>query len=245
LPQETKLETVDGEIFREAALVHEFSLSYQERYDFYVVFTPQSGIIGETVMVVGTAIFHPSFVPESADQPFFGISHSMTSAFPIELEINHEIEKILNGNSMSVLQPISQEILDAEVRRLDPNIDLALNFQHFPRVSIFPNEAEFQLIYEGIVIAENGRARLTFLTYGGEESLNRITFFVNHKSVQVNGYDFIEVQMEHGKMLMIDVDLTLDSLDAYNTIYALMMAAGSEYEVQDVFKTPTLLLVNE
>ena len=69
---------------------------------------------------------------------------------------------------------------------------------------------------------------------------------MNHEPVQINGgADFIEVQMEYGQMALIDVSLSLNDLDHFNSIYAMMMATGEDYHGQDIFKTWTLLLVNE
>lgn len=249
LPQPTKLMTSTGDIFREMAYMHEFSLSYQERYEFYVMFYPHSGRIGETMMSVGTAMFAPSFIPRDVYYPFFGFFHNLSSTMPGEISINYNIEHKLIGKIIDNLQPISQEILEAEEKWLaewiGPDVDLELDLQSFPRMNISPRDSDFQLMYEGAIFVEEGHVNFTFLTYGGEEARNRITFFVNHQPVQVNGFDYLEVQMENGQMLKLEISLELENLDTFNTIYALRSVAGMDYESYDVFKTPTLLLINE
>ena len=243
LPQRTRFETLDGEIFREEAYMHEFSLSYRERDELYVVFRPTSGQIGETIMAVDNGMFRPSHLPD-INYPYFGNFHSLVSTLPREISINHEIQKTLVGHSTISLQPISQDIIDAEMEWFVEEADLEASLRGFRRLSIIPDGAEFQLYYEGIIEAADGQVNFTFLTYGGEESRRRITFFVNHEPVQVAGFDYIEIDMEHGQMLMLDISLTLENLDQYNTIYALMATSG-EASNHDVFKTPTLLLINE
>jgi len=244
LPQATKLETLDGEIFREESYMHKFSLSYRERHEFYVLFRPVSGQIGEIIMAVDSAMFRPSYMPTNFNYPFFGMFHAITSTLPREISINYEIQKTFLGNTTSELQPISQEIMDVEMSWLGEGIDLESNLRRFRRMSIIPTDIEFQVYYEGIIKAEDGYVHFIFLTYGGEESRRRITFFVNHEPIQVDGFDYIEVDMEYGKMLMMEINLRLDNLNRYNIIYALMATSGTAYD-HDVFQTPTLLLISE
>jgi len=202
LPHESRLEKIDGTIFREEAYMHDFSLSYRERYEFYVVFRPISGQIGETVMAVGTAMLRPFYMPADTNYPIFGIFHHLTSTLPIEINIARETAGGLNGNSSFDLQPLTQEILDAELEWLGERRDLTSNLRYFPRTSILPFDVDFQLYYEDRLIAENGYINFTFLTYGGEESQRRITFFIDHKPVEIDGYNYIEIEMVDGKMLI-------------------------------------------
>ena len=102
-----------------------------------------------------------------------------------------------------------------------------------------------QFNYEGVIIANNYNATVSLFVYGGHEVTNRITFFVNHKPVKVNGVDFLEVQMKYGQMLLIDIELSLDNLNEFNSLCAIMMTTGSDYTTQEMFKTRSILLVNE
>ena len=244
LPQATKLETLDGEIFRVESYMHKFSLSYHERHEFYVLFRPISGQIGETIIAVDSALFRPSYMPADLDYPFFGMFHSVMSALPREININHEIQKTYYGNIIMELQPIPQHIIEDEIRWLGEETDIDLSLRQFRRTSIIPADIELQAHYEGIIKAEDGYAHFTFLTYGGEESRRRVTFFVNHEPIQVDGFDYIEVDMEHGQMLMLEISLKLENIDRYNIIYALMATSGEAYD-HDIFKSPTLIIINE
>jgi len=116
--------------------------------------------------------------------------------------------------------------------------------QH-PRIGIFPYGEEIDPDYQGVISTENGRATVHLFVYGGQEVTNRITVFVNHLPVRINGADFIEVQMSQGKMAIFDLELELAELDHFNSLYAIMMTTGEDYHLQDIFKTRTVLLVNE
>lgn len=152
---------------------------------------------------------------------------------------------MFNANTQANMLPISQEVLNAERSWLGEGIDLELDFQIFPRVSILPYRHEFETLYEGIIVADDGHIQFTLFAYGGKELLNRITFFVNHQPIQFEGYDFIEIQMLDGKMLKLDVSFTVGDLESFNSLYAIMATAEPSEAIETIFKTPTLLLVNE
>jgi len=245
LPQSTRLENADGEVFREESWMHHFSLSYRERYEFYVVFKPVSGVIGEIITVVGAAMLQPYFMPESIDDPSFWSFHALGQTGSMHVKVENEVSNELQAMVSLDLEPLSEVVLTAERKWLGEEANLELDFQNAPRIAILPDGAEFELHYYGVIMAEDSYARFTFFAYGGEEVMNRIVFFVNHEPVQVSGYDFIEIQMEAGNMLKVDVRLQLDDLETFNALYAMMTTPELTGPIQTLFKTQTLLLVNE
>ena len=98
--------------------------------------------------------------------------------------------------------------------------------------------------HASIIYAKDGLINFELQIFGGQEVTSRITFFVNHSPVLANGADFIELTMEQGKMTTIPIQIEIDSLDDLNSI-AIAMTTGDDYQLQDIFKTRTLLLVNE
>ena len=245
LPQPTRLETTEGEIFRETAYMHNFALEFMERIEFYVVFTPVSGILGERVGMIAGALLRPDFIPESIQRPAFGIFHALTATIPAEILMNSGAQSTWIEYSDFRLDPISENIIIDEEVYLYTNESLEELLVQFPRIGLSPSEGELQLNYEEVIFAHDGQVMLRFFVYGGQEVTNRITFFVNHQPVQINDADFIEVSMEHGKMAIIDVAFSLeDDASHFNSLYAIMITGG-DAQMQDIFKTRTLLLVNE
>ena len=244
LPQRTHLETKEGEIFSETSYIHNFALSYHEKIEFYVVFTPISGEVGETVTMVAGSVFRPEFMPDDINDPIFGIFHALSVGMPAEIEINSETVGSFTRDTSTQLQTIPQEILYEEQVRLPEGMGLDFALAQFPRIGMFPHNSNIQLNYEGVIFAESGQAKVSLFVYGGQEVTSRITFFVNHQPVQVNDVDFIEVQMEHGQMALVNIELSLDEPDHLNALYAVMMTIDDD-SLQRIFKTSTLLLVNE
>ena len=137
-------------------------------------------------------------------------------------------------------------MIDDEQAFLPEHEDALVMLKYVPRLELLPVNKVPQINHEGLIMANNNHVMLQLLLYGGQEVTNRITFFVNHQPVQVNGVDFVEVKLTSGQMALVMVELMLDDLEHFNSLYAVMMATGDGYRLQDnMFKTPTLLLVNE
>lgn len=240
--QPTRLETLEGEPFRDAAYMHEFGLNFEEKIEFYVVFTPVSGTIGQEVGVIGATILRPNFMPESIDRPYFQIFHSLSATLPAELSINSNI-----GNHFSVYRDIN--FIDIPYEVLIELMDITGIPETDEIVEILEEHLFFYLIgnreHQSIVYAENGNINFQLRILGGQEVSNRVTIFINHKPVLINGSDFIELTMEQGKMANIQIEIDIDTLEDFNSIYAIVMTTGDDYHIQDIFKTRTLLLINE
>jgi len=247
LLQPTRLETIEGEIFRETSEMHNFTLEFRERLEFYVVFSPISGVIGERVSFISGTLLRPDFIPESLERPFFGIFHSLSATIPAEIYINSEISASFSSYFSNQLKEIPQEILeyDAYLRGIEID-DIHIYLDHAPRIGFFPYGEEIVLDYQRVISTDSAtNANVHLFLYGGQEVTSRITLFVNHIPVRVNGADFIEIEMERGKMAVLNLELELTELEHFNSLYAIMMTTGEDYHFQDIFKTRTVLLVNE
>jgi len=246
LPQLTQLETPEGELFREMSYFHNFALEYRERFDFYVVFSPISGDIGDTVGMISSSIFNPNFMPELIDEPIFALFHTLGGMISAEIIINNETTRGFNYSENVQMRPISQEVLDLEEGRLSTEGEvLETELARLPRIVLYPQGHKIDIDYEGVILSEDGKAQISLVVYGGPEVTNRITFFVNHQPIQINGVDFIELQMQEGQMAAIDIELELSELEQFNALYAMMMTIDEDYRVHGLYKTSSLLLVNE
>ena len=249
LPQPTRLEMSDGSIFREKSYMHHFELEFLERHEFYVVFVPISGSLGETVSFIAGGILRPDFLPEDIENPSFRGFHHLTATIPAEILINYPIPESAFPTMYNKLDddliPQTDELLAQIQLLLMEGQDVNDIIAYFPVFNLFPADGNVYINYDGLLKVDESGVRMRLLLLGGQEVTSRITFFVNHKPVEVNDVDFIEVLMRNEMMLIMDVSLQVEQLDALNSVYAIIMTAGEDYHVQDIFKTPTLLLVND
>lgn len=209
-----------------------------------VVFIPVVETEVETVMVMGNAVFHPNFVA-SSEEPFFGVFGQWVSSGTMDLTFKQNTKRSLTGYFPNSFVPLSDEILQAEQEFRGDDVDLEIDFMEFPRLNILPVDVDFELIYEETLIANNGEINFTFTAYGGNDRRNRITFFINHEPIQINGYDFIEIDLPVGEMFQMDIIVDVLGLIRYNIIYAIMAPTGYDGPFQEVTKTPNLLLINK
>ena len=240
LPQPMRLETMDGEVFREMSYLHDFILEYDERLEFELVFTPVSGSVGQQVSFIVGSIFGPHSLPESINRPNFSPFHDLFARFPDEIMINSEIQ----NSSTNYLEV---ELVELSERMIESETD---HFGFFttgtPRLWLLPEGIDHQINLADVIVTQDGRVNAQLLVYGGQEVRSRLTVFVNHQPVQVNGADFIEIQMQDEQMLALDIELVLDELDYFNSLYVMMMATGEDYLLQDdMYKSPSILLIYE
>jgi hypothetical protein len=224
--------------------MHRFSLAFQEREEFYVVFNPSSGRVGESVGFVGATILQPDFMPNDILEPYFGIFHALTATLPSEIRINRNVL-----SSFEIFRDVQFEELSASVLTqiedflVSENVEGVL--EDWPLMGLFPNEEALSLTYDGIIESDSGVAQLNLFVLGGREVTHRITMFVNHQPVRVNAADFIELEMQSNRIAVIPLELQLENLEAYNSVYAIMMTNGADYHEQEIYKTRTLLLVEK
>jgi len=242
LPQPTQLEFESGEIIRQIDYMHQFGLEFGERLEFYIVFTPVSGENGETVDFIVASLLQPDYLPESRDEPIFGVFHTLGARFPEEILINDRIQNTLSNYTNIQLIEVPQNLIDEEHSF---SLEDVSRLKWSPRIEILPAEADLQINYEDLIVANNGYVQIQLLLYGGPEAVSRITFFVNHQPVAVNGVDFIEIQMESGQMALVQVELTLTELNDFNSLYAIVAMPNIDHIVPGIFKTQTLLLVSQ
>ena len=243
LPQNTQLELKDGSILSESNFLHHFSVGYREKIEFYVVFRPSSGTMGSTVNIISGAIMRPKFLPTIEEPSFLftnELAHTGTSL--LSLERGSRVRR--NPKIITNLEMINDEIRQAEINWSENHIVLNSEFEMPRRVIILPLDETFDLNFSEPIHSEGNEINFRFVSYGGDSHLNRITFFVNHEPVQINGYDYLEVIMEQGEMLDIELSIEIGDLSVLNSIYAVMTTPELTGPRQTLYKSPSLLLVN-
>lgn len=235
--QPYSIEAKEGEKSEEQ-YIHKFSLKWLEREEFDLVFTPVSGEEGEKVGFITASILEPDYMPESIENPGFGVYRQLSAIVPQEIAINSKIETSLKSYLETQKEDIPENITNSEVEISSESYDSLDDSAYLELLS--PDEEESTIIY-----AKEGKATVKVRLYGGLEVNNRITFFVNNQPVQVNEADFIETKTEKGKMSTADVEIDTSGFEKMNSLYAVVMTTDSDYFEQDIFQSSCMLLVNE
>lgn len=228
--------------FSEEKYMTRFSLKNKERETFDIVFQPISGKKGEKVGVIVATILAPDYLPESKKNLNFGVYHSLSANIPQQISMKKDgINSSINNQKNVIYGDIPREILEDAKNTYGEDIYDILDYSCV--LNIVPQEGE-NVIYE-----KNGKIYFKIQTYGGLEVTNRITVFINNHPVKLNrDCDYTEVSMKKNKMVEIDccVDVSqLHDVKEINSLYAIAMTSGCDYEIQDIFKSDSIVVLKQ
>ncbi len=76
-------------------------------------------------------------------------------------------------------------------------------------------------------VIRNGKADITLLLYGGGQKTApfKVYFYVNHKTVQIDGCDYVTAELKEG--VVAKYSMTLDNLKAGDFVYAIAIAENN------------------
>jgi len=226
----------------EVSVMHQFSLENEESDEFDIVFNPVTGHKGDRIGVVFATILQPEYKPQNANQPNYGMNHSLSATVFQEIDMKSDApgQKELHSYSDALVEDISQEIkdhaqniiTDGSSDYLDENV----------LTELLPQDKEQNNIY-----TKNGQALFRFRIYGGLEATYRTTFYINNKPIQINGADYIESTTKKGKMSTVEIELDTSAYEELNSIYAISTVTGQDYlsATNSPVKTKSMLLVNK
>ena len=209
-----------------------------ERKEFTMCFKPVSGKKGEKIGVIPVTIWNPDSLPKE-DNPIWGNNQELGANVPLEIDMKEDGENKLVGTEEGVsASDIPEEVLEeyksTYVGDVYDSLDASVNFK------IDTGEDGKAVLY-----AKNGKVDLRLHLFGGKNVRDRITVFINNNPVKIGDKDYIEVNTKKGKMLTVDVKIDVSEYDRNNSLYAIAMTTGADYKVDDVYKTKSMLLINE
>ena len=222
----------------EAKVMEKIVLKPKERKEFELIFKPVSGKKGEKVGVIPVTIWNPDSLPEEKN-PIWGNNQQLGANIPLEIYMKKDgINKLQSTSKNVEVTDIPEDILEeykeTYVNDVYDSLDASVNFIMESGVK------DKQLLY-----AKRGKVPVKLKIYGGKNVNEKITVFVNNNPVKIDGKDYIKVNTQKGKMITIKTNLDLKGYDRLNSIYAIVMTSGKDYKKQDVYKTDSLLLINE
>lgn len=222
----------------EAKIMQKIVLKPKERKEIQLIFKPVSGKKGEKVGVIPATIWNPDSFPDEKN-PIWGNNQQLGANIPLEIDMKEDGTNELQPTNANVdVKDIPEEILEeykkTYVDDVYDSLDASANFI-----------MESSMKDKAILSAIDGKVAVKLKLYGGKDVKEKITIFVNNKPIKIDGKDYVEVNTKKGKMLTITANLDLSEYERLNSIYAIVMTSGNDYKKQDIYKTDSLLLINE
>ncbi|MBG0785351.1 MAG: hypothetical protein H0S79_09620 [Anaerolineaceae bacterium] len=220
-------------------LLGKFQLSPDTRIEFTVSITPIIGSAGDELGLFPVTLLEPSFFPES-EAGNFGIYHQGSFYLPITIQMGADGSRQIVDHVVDLdLAPIPELLfedaaLDASGRINQPNFSLYAD--------AFLGWGEL-----ATTTTKNGKIDLHLSGYGGVEVLYRVTIFINHQPVMIEGNESFLIQTYYDQVSTYTFTLDISGYDRMNSLYAIVVPVGESYKNNDIYcmKTRTYLLIND
>ncbi len=216
-----------------------FQLNSTIRIEFTVAITPVTGSVGDEFGLFPVILFEPSFMPKT-EEGSFGIYHNASFYLPvvIHMEANapqQSEDYIVNAD----LAPIP------EYKMEDANLDASGRIRQ--PVFIFYAGEFLGWAEPAQLLSENGRISMYLSGYGGVEATYRVTLFVNHQPVPIEGHENFLIETHYDQVSTYSFSLDIQGDDRMNSLYAIVVPVGESYKNQDIYgqKTGSILLIND
>jgi hypothetical protein len=236
---------IDGQIVAENVTLYKIDIPGRETADFDICFHPIAGNAGDTVFSAVISMPWPSFGPTNDSYIGYGNVHRAMGN-PVQINIKAKPP----ASSFTAFKNVSAEPLTESVLREIGKTYETLYMDGTIREVDIRDKKEFSRINDRL--AGNGKIRLYFRAYGGENITFRTTFFINHMPVKIENADFAEYTLVKGEYIEFSVELDLNALlgsERYATFYTVTLPVGQdafkEFSNLTNCKTMSTLLVNE
>ena len=224
--------------------LHIFRLPKDESREITVEFTPAAGHTSESVGVFFAAVATPSFLPESADRPYYGENNwtMNTLAWNLVFDADVPAEAPADDSVDAAFSPIPDPEPGSDLSVYD---DYMLQYAYFDMTAPDGDESEF----DPVLTAKNGRVPLKIVKYGGETAEYRVTVFLNHEPIPIDGKPSLSFPVEYGKTSTLEFGIDIADTPKLNTLYAIAVPLGPHEFVHDHYvsfaKSRSVLAVND
>jgi hypothetical protein len=231
----------DGETLAENTTMYNVELAGKESSEFDVVFSPVTGVVGDTLGLYFHSLLAPSFGPTNDQYPHYGVYHKSAIMGPQKVKMSADSANATFNVSKDYNEySISQELRDSH-RGLE-NSDTYLNDNTVFAIGDNPDYTASGQRFTG-----NGNVNIYMRGFGGDSVTYRTAAFVNHKQIKINGADYIEYTIEKGEVAEFQFPIELAGDARYSTFYTITTPVGKDYLKPNAYpiKSESMLLVNE
>lgn len=207
-----------------------------EHIEVTIRFIPVTGKKGQTLSFNQMVMLYPSYLPDSPDK-YFGIMHD---AHPYDYGTVRFLEDAPSQIESPDVQVESQPIPESlkRVSEDNPTGRVQNPFYYF-------NDGSGDYIAR--LFLKNGKANLRIQIGGGVEASYRVSVFVNHNPVMIEGNESFIIKSAYDQIVTYNFELDAQGLPRFNSLYATILPIGDGYLLnpESGNKTKSILLINE
>jgi hypothetical protein len=215
-----------------------FQLNSTLRIEYTVAITPVTGSVGDEISLYPVVLFEPSFLPET-EEGHFGIYHNANFYLPVTLRMDTDAPQQTGDYLVDVdLAPIPEKNIG----------NASLISSRHDNKPLFTLYAGDSLSYgEPRLTTENVMITLHLSGFGGIEATYRVTVFVNHQPVPIDGHENFLIETHDDQVSTYSFPLDIQAYDRMNGLYAIIVPVGDGDMNQGYYyqKTSSILLIND
>lgn len=180
---------------------------------FHVSFTPNTGKKGETASLIFANIYNPEIIELNNTVNTFGNNHKISQPMPWGIKMNKDSTTTEPNISKSYKEhKFTQEELNEFTKTLNDGT----------KASKLDNFMKFEISKDINIISLSDEKSVVFDLYGNFEGTYRISLYGDFKKIDINGNDYLDINVKKNTKYSIKVD-TKDFSD-YKNIYAVAVS---------------------
>lgn len=207
-----------------------------EAVEFTVSFIPVTGKAGETLGLERIFLFKPSFMPENETQSF-GIYQDgdFQKMPPVFIKLDAP-----QASSSTFVEVITKPIPESEKQPTENNPTGRVEHPNF-------RLTDGKTSYPAVLYSSNGQIELTASIWGGVEADYRVTLFVNHQPVKINGQSDFVMKVPYDKVASYTFSIDTRGFARLNSLYAVILPIGESSQNAELWgiKTSSILLIHD
>lgn len=207
-----------------------------EAVEFTVSFIPVTGKAGETLGLERIFLFKPSFMPENETQSFGIYQDGDLQEMP-PVVMKRDAPQASNSTFVEV---ITKPIPESEKQPTENNPTGRVEHPNF-------RLTDGKTSYPVVLHSSNGQIELTASIWGGVEADYRVTLFVNHQPVKINGQPDFVMKVPYDKVASHTFSIDTRGFARYNSLYAVILPIGESFQNAELWgtKTKSILLIHD
>lgn len=219
----------------EETTMHTVEMGEKDTRQFQFEFTPVSGKSGDELVVVFANVYNAKVMELSGDINTFGNNHKISQPQPWTLKLNSDSEnKNYNISNDFTIKEFSDEDKSNFIKT-DINGNRRDQLDNCCNIEIRQNGI---LLDSPATMSQSSENNLEFYIYGNLTGKYRISLYGDFSRIPINGYDYIEVDVQKGKYTVVPFAFSADAKE-YKNVFAIL--APAEFE-NSLSKSPSIYI---
>lgn len=244
-PQAYKIDDTNAEY----EYCHSFSIEGSRDGTFTFLFTPQSGVMGDTLHLTVLSITNPSFQPDMKDSSSFGWYQK-----PLEhtVKLHFQVDASQEGIGFPKTKGIFSSVQVKQEKTTSAFLENELIKYGWSDVSMdtlddriyFTASYNGEIVYDNICLSNHDTTTVRYTLCGTPGAVYRVSFFIDHLPVSLGGDDTYEAVLRKGTVWSMEATFDTNALEGFHTFYivAVPTSGSNDFPAQ---KSDSILLYKE